>query len=155
MMAKITTNLQLVKPDISENVSPAMFNQNFDKIDEEVNALKTDYVVAQGQQGIWTYRRWASGIAECWGSQPITFDARGTRYYSVPSIALPLDFSSLNYKNISVTYVSGDKLLFATSGGFDKWSLVETGGVTLMADYPFTSKQSGYINYDFRGRWKE
>ena len=27
----------------------------------------TDYVVAQGTDGIWTYRKWNSGVAECWG----------------------------------------------------------------------------------------
>ena len=26
-----------------------------------------DYVVEQGASGIWTYRKWNSGIAECWG----------------------------------------------------------------------------------------
>lgn len=27
-----------------------------------------DWVVAQGTSGIWTYRKWHSGIAECWGT---------------------------------------------------------------------------------------
>lgn len=26
-----------------------------------------DYVVQQGASGIWTYRKWNSGFAECWG----------------------------------------------------------------------------------------
>lgn len=26
-----------------------------------------DYIVEQGSSGSWTYRKWASGIAECWG----------------------------------------------------------------------------------------
>lgn len=26
-----------------------------------------DYIVEQGTSGIWTYRKWNSGIAECWG----------------------------------------------------------------------------------------
>ena len=26
-----------------------------------------DYVVEQGTSGSWTYRKWASGVAECWG----------------------------------------------------------------------------------------
>jgi hypothetical protein len=26
-----------------------------------------DYIIEQGTSGIWTYRKWASGIAECWG----------------------------------------------------------------------------------------
>ena len=28
-----------------------------------------DYLVEEGTEGIWTYRKWASGIAECWGFQ--------------------------------------------------------------------------------------
>lgn len=27
---------------------------------------KNDYIVEEGTSGIWTYRKWASGIAECW-----------------------------------------------------------------------------------------
>jgi hypothetical protein len=65
-MSTLTENLRLIKPEATDNVSPQPYNQNFDKIDTEIQGLKTDYVVAQGQQGIWTYRRWSSGIAECW-----------------------------------------------------------------------------------------
>ena len=32
-----------------------------------LDALKCDYIVEQGTDGIWTYRKWNSGIAECWG----------------------------------------------------------------------------------------
>lgn len=28
----------------------------------------TDYIIEQGTSGIWTYRKWSSGIAECWGA---------------------------------------------------------------------------------------
>lgn len=28
----------------------------------------SDYVVANGVNGIWTYRKWNSGVAECWGN---------------------------------------------------------------------------------------
>lgn len=30
-----------------------------------------DFVVEHGTSGIWTYRKWASGIAECWGTSDI------------------------------------------------------------------------------------
>lgn len=33
----------------------------------------TDYIVAQGTSGIWTYRKWNSGIAECWGNSTISY----------------------------------------------------------------------------------
>jgi hypothetical protein len=33
---------------------------------------EVDYVVSYGTNGIWTYRKWQSGIAECWGACDIT-----------------------------------------------------------------------------------
>lgn len=44
-----------------------------------------DYVVEQGTSGIWTYRKWNSGIAECWGFQTQTCplsSAYGSAYYT-------------------------------------------------------------------------
>ena len=35
--------------------------------DASIKALSVDYIVEQGTSGIWTYRKWNSGIAECWG----------------------------------------------------------------------------------------
>lgn len=32
----------------------------------------TDFIVEQGTSGIWTYRKWNSGIAECWGEHTAT-----------------------------------------------------------------------------------
>lgn len=37
-----------------------------------------DYVVAQGTDGIWTYRKWNSGIAECWGRGSATLSNYAT-----------------------------------------------------------------------------
>lgn len=31
-----------------------------------------DFVVEQGTSGIWTYRKWNSGIAECWGTDSVS-----------------------------------------------------------------------------------
>lgn len=31
-----------------------------------------DFIVEQGTSGIWTYRKWNSGIAECWGTASLT-----------------------------------------------------------------------------------
>ena len=31
-----------------------------------------DYIVEQGTSGIWTYRKWNSGVAECWGRTSIS-----------------------------------------------------------------------------------
>lgn len=46
---------------------------------------RADYVVEQGTSGIWTYRKWNSGIAECWGtdtrSNVASTTAWGNLYY--------------------------------------------------------------------------
>ena len=42
-----------------------------------MNALKVDYIVEEGTSGIWTYRKWKSGIAECWGKHVTTVSSWG------------------------------------------------------------------------------
>lgn len=52
-----------------------------------------DYVVEEGTSGIWTYRKWNSGVAECWGVPSKTVSSSGTyigayafsAYFSLPS----------------------------------------------------------------------
>lgn len=34
----------------------------------DTSVVDADYVVEQGMSGIWTYRKWESGIVECWGA---------------------------------------------------------------------------------------
>lgn len=38
-----------------------------------------DFVVEQGTSGVWTYRKWNSGVSECWGQPNITtYSGNGT-----------------------------------------------------------------------------
>lgn len=56
-----------------------------------------DFVVKNGTSGIWTYRKWKSGIAECWGTASfiVHFENAGI-YYAYPSASesptLPFPF---------------------------------------------------------------
>ena len=40
-----------------------------------ITPFTQDYIVEQGSSGIWTYRKWASGVAECWGIQTSTINS--------------------------------------------------------------------------------
>ena len=56
-------------------------------------ALSVDYIVEQGTSGIWTYRKWNSGIAECWGrktwsSSVAITTSWGGIYESVPQAGI-------------------------------------------------------------------
>lgn len=52
-----------------------------------------DYIVEQGKSGVWTYRKWASGVAECWGQPAKSMASSGTflganaysTYFALPS----------------------------------------------------------------------
>lgn len=60
-----------------------------------------DYVLEQGTSGIWTYRKWASGVAECWldseltltGSTPVAY-MNGSAYLTHATFDLPVTFKT-------------------------------------------------------------
>ena len=39
---------------------------NKDNLVNAINELSVDYIVEQGTSGIWSYRKWNSGVSECW-----------------------------------------------------------------------------------------
>ena len=49
---------------------------------EKFGKLSVDYIVEQGIDGNWTYRKWNSGIAECWGKHTIKSLDCGANHYS-------------------------------------------------------------------------
>lgn len=59
-----------------------------------------DFVVAKGTSGIWTYRKWNSGIAECWGrkSNNVTVTSTWGNIYccdnAIPSVTFPFTFTN-------------------------------------------------------------
>ena len=58
-----------------------------------INKKIVDYIVEQGISGIWTYRKWKSGIAECWGKGNVSVIcntlARSVFFSDNKGIALP------------------------------------------------------------------
>lgn len=52
-------------------------------LDAVLPTSAVDYIIAEGTEGIWTYRKWNSGIAECWGRYSVTL----TKYTTVSSFA--------------------------------------------------------------------
>lgn len=53
-----------------------------------------DYVVEQGTSGIWTYRKWNSGLSECFGGLSV-------------SPTSPSSEGSLYFKGVGVSYPTG------------------------------------------------
>lgn len=84
--------------------------------------LIADYVIERGTSGIWTYRKWASGDAECWGTGIATGVATQSLlggFYTYVDFSLPTNlFNELPIciANASTgTGVSGGTYASATS----------------------------------------
>lgn len=67
-----------------------------------------DYVVEQSTSGIWTYRKWNSGIAECWGLYSVTdLDISAAWGYLFESAAgFRVDFPSGLFISVPVANIS-------------------------------------------------
>lgn len=116
-----------------------------------------DYVIEQGTSGIWTYRKWNSGIAECWGTNtiyPITSRAYGSIYITTNRE------SAVDYP---FTFVTIKSELCAPAGGANVWFMAEPTGHTPLSQTncfwvcsPIGSSDSKtvYVQYYTKGTWK-
>ena len=114
-----------------------------------------DYVVDQGTSGIWTFRKWASGIAECWGTvAPAAHNitsAWGSIYTKDNAIARQLyPFTFTEDPVVSMT-------LHNPTGNC--WYFTGTpGGVNMTPAFGLARGASGSVTVGARisaiGRWK-
>ena len=84
-----TANMGLEVINQSDNASPDPINANFAKLDK----LGLDYVTSSGKSGIWRWRRWKSGVFECWG--------RSTRQSLAPTLE---GYSEQGYAQLTEQY---------------------------------------------------
>lgn len=111
-----------------------------------------DYVVEQGTNDIWTYRKWNSGVAECWGNvstTPTTVNGN-----NAVTTSLPFTFVGTDYKvNISpakaAMYITsfGD---CATNGSITH----TTTSFTMAYKYNFGTAYGVSFNVEVKGKWK-
>lgn len=65
-----------------------------------------DYVVEQGTSGIWTYRKWKSGVAECYGLTPRINSGTLTKSQSI-YYSKSLDIATIPSFIKNVTHLDG------------------------------------------------
>lgn len=83
-------------PDELDN-SMSTISKRVDEVETAVGTLEErDYIVEEGTSGIWTYRKWNSGIAECWAFPKFaraSMTNRSNSFYTttVQTITFPTD----------------------------------------------------------------
>lgn len=117
-----------------------------------------DTVVAQGKSGIWTYRKWSSGLAECWGRATFTADVTsqwGGLYISGAAsdrITYPFTFTAIPTEQATVRGNGWAAWLYANAANG-----VNTAAQTAAYQIVRGASATGvtyYIDYFVSGRWK-
>lgn len=80
-----------------------------------------DYIVEQGKIGMWTYCKWKSGRAECWGRREVDVNVdaawgeTGLYYGTVSILNFPFSFVGVPALNVNVEYGTDNYSLFVAS----------------------------------------
>ena len=117
--------------------------------------LNCDYVIEEGTTDIWTYRKWASGIAECWGR----WSGDVASYYG-PDSGGRIGFQqAINYP--AGLFISVDHRTFNPQAGTAfTWAAANILGSPTSATYYFLAinlsagYHTCYIDIYAKGRWK-
>ena len=112
-----------------------------------------DYIVEQGTSGIWAYRKWNSGIAECWGTHEENM-----------IINTQTSISGLYYKSFDLNLPTGlfnaipklNGTLYSISGGFITGNVPTTPNVFPLYLCSIGTPQNVPTKLDFHaiGTWK-
>ena len=124
-----------------------------------INNGDGDYIVEQGTSGIWTYRKWASGIAECWGSLKTStilnkpWDTTGffiTEAFPVDTIYFPITFTE---KPSVVAAADSDYSVFLINAD-TKHTPTTLGNYQLARPLPLNDELNYSVSINVKGRWK-
>lgn len=145
-MSTTTTNLELIKPEATDNVSLSDYNFNLDTIDTAM----VDYVIESGTSGIWKYKKMASGEFELFGQQVLP---------SVTPAAYANQFLAFLTTYIDFPFTAVTAMAWGTLGNATDWhigrvvcSTSQITSLTFFAPGEYTASLT--VNLLVKGTWK-
>lgn len=112
-----------------------------------------DYVVEQGTSGNWTYRKWNSGIAECWAY--ITFVPTVlSGGWNIVDVTLPFDFASTAYR-VQITKARAGRYIGTVADCNGPQNVAHSNSYFTIS-YTYTYATAYTVGFNFRvdGTWK-
>lgn len=123
-----------------------------------INGKELDYIVEQGEKDGWSYRKWNSGLGECW--KVVTFTATitntvGSMYYSNAMLNrqdYPFPFTSKPMENVTVACGGGMGWAYNTTQGVN--GTHASGIYGIISPVVRSEAQTYYVSFDVKGKWK-
>ena len=117
-----------------------------------------DFVIQQGTSGIWTYRKWKSGIAECWGRKSVSTaigNAWGNLYtsesLSALNVSFPFTFASVPTITANLT-CNGTGAILMIPGSSPAPSVSSTGVYELARGSAQSTSYTYWVNFYVIGK---
>lgn len=118
-----------------------------------------DYILEQGTSGNWTYRKWNSGIYECWARIAVAATVNttwGNLYVSgslaATNISFPITFTAIPMLTVNLSGSGAGGFLLASGSG--STSTTKTGIYEIARGNASSTTSNYAINYHAIGRWK-
>lgn len=114
-----------------------------------------DYIVEQGTDGIWTYEKWASGKAVCWGSASRSGIANqkwseGHFYFAITDITFPTGlFTTTPVVNTTIEESGGNFFMSKRTS-----SATSLGALYAISLIEYSDTKTVVFNIEAKGRWK-
>ena len=109
-----------------------------------------DYVIEQGTSGVWFYRKWNSGLAECWTHPAIT--VRGVHWADVlggHGYSIILNFPQNLFTNVTTVIANGST---GTGTGFARTSSNKNNVTVIVVGNQEDNQLT--IQVEAKGYWK-
>lgn len=118
-----------------------------------------DCVVEQGTLNGWTYRKWDSGVAECWKSlthRTAITTAWGALYHGTATSrqSYPFSFVDKPVEQVTLTAGSYQAILFPEKEGNGVNGASASACYNVCRPSQITTTMEFYLNYHVKGKWK-
>lgn len=128
-------------------------------LEEQLNPLKVDYIVEVGETNGWIWRKWNSGLAECW--KTITHNTAlstswGSMYYgtTTPRMNYPFAFAVRPTEVVSLGASTYQGIIYPEKDGKGENSKLQCGCYNICRTSSITTATDFYINFHISGRWR-
>lgn len=118
-----------------------------------------DCVVEKGEKDGWTYRKWDSGVAECWKIHTFSTTintAFGSLYCgnATERINYPFTFATKPLEMVTLQSSSTQAFLYAEASGYGVNGASSTARYNVFRPGAMSSSQTFYLSFHIIGKWK-